>query len=291
VYGPEPVAACIFAEYFIWGILAVGIVREAATGLEYCELSQPFGFGVPVWPGDDDVRIWKSVYHSRDGVLSQKLSMNMHCSTHMTAPIHLVQGGAFVAQLPIDLFFGAGVVLKIPKSKWEYVTAADLDVRSDLVNEADIVLINTGWHHKYSDSREYFGEAPGLSEDAADWLVAKGVKLVGTDTAAIDHPLATNLGIHRGGPKMRYLPGEYREETGRDPKEDFKKLNPAQKRLLESGIPTISNIGGDIDLVSDRRGTYHAMPWKWIEGDACVIHLLAISDPSGTYRIEKGDAA
>ena len=153
----------------------MAIETETATGLEFCELSHPFAHGVPVWPGDDDVLIWKSVYHARDGVLSQKFRMNMHCSTHMTAPIHLVQGGAFVSQLPIDLFFGSGVVLDIPKAKWEYVTAADLEAVSDMVEDNDIVLINTGWHRKYSDSLEYFGDAPGLSEDAADWLIEQGI--------------------------------------------------------------------------------------------------------------------
>jgi len=39
------------------------------------------------------------------------------------------------------------------------------------------VLIVTGWHHKYSDSKEYFGYAPGLSKAAAAWLADKGVKL------------------------------------------------------------------------------------------------------------------
>lgn len=269
----------------------MAIEAETETGLQFCELSHPFGHGVPVFPGDDDVLIWKSVNHARDGVLSQKISMNMHCSTHMTAPIHLVQGGAFVADMPINLFFGPGIVLDIPKGKWELLTAADLDAAGAKVEENDIVLINTGWHRKYSDSLEYFGEAPGLSEDAADWLISKGVKLVGIDNATVDHPLATNLGLHRGGPRMRYLPGDYQRETGRDPAKDFPKWNPAHKKLLEAGIPTISNIGGDLDLISGKRGTYHAMPWKWVEGDACVVHLVAMIDPTGAYRIESGDAA
>lgn len=264
---------------------------EAASGLQFCELSHPFGHGVPVWPGDDDVKIWKSVYHARDGVQSQKLSMNMHCSTHMTAPIHLVQGGAFVADLPLELFFGNGIVLDIPKGKWDLVTAADLDKVGERIEGDDIVLINTGWHHKYGDSLEYFGDAPGLAEDAADWLIDRGVKLVGTDTAAIDHPLATNLGLHRGGPRMRYLPGQYEEQTARDPKTDFPRWNPAHRKLLAAGIPTISNVGGDMALLSNKRATFHAMPWKWVEGDACIIRLVGIVDPQGDYRIEKGVAA
>jgi len=263
-------------------------IKEAASGLEFYELSQPFEHGVPVWPGDADVLIWKSVYHSRHGVQSYKLSMNMHCSTYMTAPVHLVQGGAFVADVPITHFFGSGVVVDVPKGKWELVTARDLAAAKPAIEEDDIVLIDTGWHKKYSDSLEYFGNAPGLAEDAADWLIAKGVKLVGIDTAAIDHPLATSLGPHRGGPLMPYLPGQYQAATGHEAKADFPRWYPAQKKLLAAGIPTVQNVGGDIGLLRGQRGTFHAMPWKWIEGDACIVRLVAIADPGGNYRIESG---
>jgi len=40
--------------------------------------------------------------------------------------------------------------------------------------------------------------------------------------------------------------------------------------------------------VSGRRCTFQGFPWKWHEGDACVIRLVAIFDPSGNYRIESG---
>jgi kynurenine formamidase len=268
----------------------MSLVQEAATGLQFCELSHPFGHGVPVWPGDEDVRIWKSVYHAKHGVLSQKISMNMHCSTHMTAPVHLIQRGAFVADIPPATFFGQGVVLNIPKNRWGLVTPADLDRASVQVEAGDIVIINTGWHRKYSDSQEYFGDAPGLTLEAADWLVARGVKLVCVDTAAIDHPLATSLGLHRNGPAMKALPGRYRQLTGRDPTVDFPSWNPAHRRLLGVGIPTVQNAGGDLDALGSSRTVIHAMPWKWLEGDACVVRLVAILDPGGNYRIATGTA-
>jgi kynurenine formamidase len=265
----------------------MSLVQEPTTGLQFCELSHPFGHGVPVWPGDEDVRIWRSVYHAKHGVLSQKLSMNMHCSTHVTAPIHLIQGAAYVADLKPELFFGTGIVLNIPKQSWELVTVADME-RAGKVEVGDIVVINTGWHRKYSDSQEYFGDAPGLSVEAANFLVERGAKLVGVDTAAVDHPLATSLGLHRNGPAMKHLPEKYQAVTGRDPKVDFPDWNPAHKKLLAAGIPTIQNVGGDIDTLGTCRAVFHAMPWKWLEGDACVVRLMAMFDPNGNYRIESG---
>jgi kynurenine formamidase len=270
-----------------WG----NAMNDPATGVRFVELSHPWGHGVPIMPGDADIHIERAVYHARDGVLSQKIVANMHASTHVNAPIHLVQRGAFVGQLPIDRFFGSGVILSIPKQRWEYVTAADLDAATPRVRATDIVLIVTGWHVKHADSLEYFGEAPGLAADAAQWLIDRGVHLVGMDTPSIDHPLATSLGLHRNGPLMRRLPQKYRTETGREPKDDFPDWNPAHRLLLGAGIPTIENVGGDIADVLGIRATIHALPWRWDDGDACVVRLMALIDDTNAFRIESGATA
>ena len=47
----------------------------------------------------------------------------------------------------------------------------------------------------------------------------------------------------------------------------------------------------DIDAVAGKRCTFQGFPWKWHEGDACVIRLVAIIDPSGNYRLESGQGS
>jgi kynurenine formamidase len=267
----------------------VTAIEEPGTGLLFYELSHPWGHNTPTWPGNEDVKIERITYHAKFGVMTQKITMVMHSSTHMNAPIHLVQSTETVGDLAPDLFFGSGVVLGIPKGEWELIEPADLEAAGGDLKPGDIVLINTGWHHKYSDSQEYFGHAPGLSEDAANWLLDKGAKLVGVDTAAVDHPLATSLGPHRNGPQIKYLLPQYKEATEREAIEDFPDWNPAHKALLSAGVPTIENVGGDLDAVTGKRCTFHAMPWRWSEGDACVIRLVALMDPTGDYRLEAGN--
>lgn len=266
-------------------------VQDPRTGLEFVELSHVWGHGIPVWPGDPDVRIERAAHHSRFGVMSQRLTMNMHCGTHLNAPLHLVQRGGDMASLAADLFFRNGVVLDIPKGKWDYVTADDLRQHEAMIRPRDIVLIVTGWHVKHSESQEWFGHAPGLSKDAAQYLIERQVAVVGMDTAAIDHPMATSLALHRGGPLMKRLPQHYQQATGRDPKADFPEWNPAHRALLAAGIPTIEGVGGDVDSVKGTRCTIHALPWRWLGGDACVIRLMALRDPNGQNRIESGAAA
>ncbi len=262
--------------------------REPATGLRFVELNHVWGHGAPVIPGDPDLRIERPATHARDGVTAQKFTGNMHISTHLNAPIHLIQGGADVADLSIDRFFGTGVVLDLPRARWELVTAADLAKAAPAIAEGDRVIINTGWHHKYSDSMEYFGLAPGLAEDAAHWLVAKKIALFGIDTPFVDHPMATSMAAHRNGPLMKRLPAFYKSQTGREGKADFPKWNPAHKALLAAGIPTIENIGGGVDLVKGKRVTIQALPWRFRHGDACVVRVMAMLDPTGAWRIASG---
>ena len=262
---------------------------DPVSGLEFVELSHPWGYNTPTWPGNEDIRIERITYHAKFGVMTQRIVTVMHTSTHVNAPIHLVSGSAAVGDLPVDAFFGNGVVVSIPKGKWELITPDDLERARPEIQPRDIAIINTGWHHKYSDSQEYFGHAPGLDKAAGEWLAAKDVKIVGIDTAAIDHPLATSLGPHRNGPQIKYLLPQYREATGREAIEDFPEWNPAHKAILAAGIPTIENVGGDVDSVTGRRCTFHAYPWRWGEGDACVIRLMAIHDPGAAYRIESGE--
>ncbi len=122
------------------------------------------------------------------------------------------------------------------------------------------------------------------------WLRNAGAKLVGVDTPYVDHPLATQLADHRGGPLAPYLVPRYESETGSVASEDFPELHPAHRALLEADIPTIENVGGDVDLLLGKRVTIQSFPWRWPEGDACPVRLVALRDDQGDYRIETGEA-
>ena len=263
-------------------------VVDPYSGLNLTELSHIWGHGAPSLPGNDDVIMFRSVKHGQHGVMTHRLKMVMHTGTHMNAPLRLIQGGVGCGDIPLDRLFGNGVILSLPKERWELISAEDLKAVTPSISPGDFVIIVTGWHHKYSDSLEYFGESPGLSPDAADYLVSLGVKLVGLDTPQIDHPLATSLGNHRGGPLMNRVVSKYAEETGRNPEKDFPDWNPAHKILLTANIPTIEQVGGDVDDLLNTRATFHATPWKWEHGDACPVRLVAMTDPTATCRIEPG---
>ena len=67
------------------------------------------------------------------------------------------------------------------------------------IRPGEVLLINTGWHSQCEDG-DCFAYCPGFVPSAGEWMVKKGVKVVGHDTQANDHPFATATGPRRNSP-------------------------------------------------------------------------------------------
>jgi len=262
--------------------------------LQFFDLSHEWGLGQPCWPYFEDVKIERLHSMSKSRVLTQRITTVMHSGTHIDAPAHVVEGTPFLEEIPLRNFFGAGVVVSIPKEKWGVITPDDLEKVSPQIREGDIVIVNTGWHHYYSDSAKYYAYGPGFYKEAGEWFVQKKVKAVGIDVQALDHPLGTAIAPHgpsaETGGLLPWACAEYKAETGRDVLEDFPYWEPCHNALLSNGIYGFENVGGDLDKVTGKRVTFAAFPWRWVGGDGCIVRLVAMVDPTGGYRIETGSA-
>lgn len=255
------------------------------NGLTYYDLSHPICHGAPQWPSSPNLNIRTLKFHAKDGMLVQQYEGIMHRSTHMDAQIHVTENGRTLTDYEPWRFFGTGVAVSIPKGKWGVITPDDLEKATPKIQRGDILMINTGSHHKLGDNDEYYAYSPGLYKEAAEWIVARGVKMVGVDVQALDHPLGTKIADHGPGPSHPYLNDEYRALTGRDIIQDFPWWEPAHKIMLGSGIPGIENVGGELDAVTGKRCTFMAFPWRWPQGEGCVVRVIAIVDPGQKYRI------
>ncbi|MGB5986305.1 MAG: cyclase family protein, partial [Desulfobacterales bacterium] len=89
------------------------MTSDPYSGLKLVELSHKWGHGVPSYPGQDDVKMFRGVKHAQHGVLAWKINTVMHTGTHMNAPLHLVQKADDLAKIPVERLFGNGVVLNI----------------------------------------------------------------------------------------------------------------------------------------------------------------------------------
>lgn len=242
------------------------------------DLSQPFGHNAPLWPYFEDVKIERIHYHAKSGVLTQKITTTMHCTTHADSPAHVIEGAAYTHEIPLEKYYGTAVVVSIPKKKWEVITPEDLENARPKIEKGDIVIINSGWHKYWGDNRKYFAYSPGLYKEAGEWFVKKGVKAVGVDQQALDHPLATAIGPHGPGPILPDVCAEYKKETGRDVIEDFPLWEPCHRAILGNGVMGWENVGGDIDQVTGKRVTIAGFPLRWVNGDGSIVRMVAIVD-------------
>lgn len=126
-----------------------------------------------------------------------------HGGTHIDAPIHFSQNGLTVDQISPDKLIGNAVVIHVDKqaqaNKDYLVTVADIqnfEKKYHPLNDQDIVLFYTGWGKYWPNKKQYLGSDifgdtenlhfPGLSKEAAEYLVARKVKGIGLDTASLD---------------------------------------------------------------------------------------------------------
>src|SRR5262245_57635079 len=120
-------------------------VKDPESGLEFYELSHPWGMYTPIFPGYEEIRLERRGYHAKHGRTTDKSTTIFHTSTHVNAPIHLLPEKQAVGDLALDRFFGTGVVVSIPKGKWEQIEPADLEKATPAIAVDDIVLLNTWW--------------------------------------------------------------------------------------------------------------------------------------------------
>jgi len=146
---------------------------------QWRDISIPISPKTTIWP-DDPAFIFEPVSRISEGAscnLSQ-FTMSIHTGTHCDAPWHFLEDGAKIDQVDTTLFIGKALVIDLP------------DV--DLIHAEDIpegklperVLFKTRNSFLPVDGtfdRNYVA----LHVDAAERLVADGVKLVGIDYLSI----------------------------------------------------------------------------------------------------------
>jgi kynurenine formamidase len=126
------------------------------------------------------------------------VSMGVHAATHIDAPWHYGpevagQPAKTIDEIPLDWCYGPGIVLDMRhKADLEEITVTDIE--QDLVKSGatvapgTIVLIMTG-RDQYIGTREYPQRGTGMSAAATEWLIDKGVKVMGIDQWGFDLPL------------------------------------------------------------------------------------------------------
>ncbi len=110
------------------------------------------------------------------------LSIYSHTATHVDAPRHVFQDGKPHPEVPLESVIGEAVVLDLSHlGDQARITAEVLAPHASEIRPGDIVIVRTDWTDKTWPTEDYFVQSPYMTEEGAQWLVARKPKAVGFD--------------------------------------------------------------------------------------------------------------
>lgn len=152
------------------------------------DITRPLYDGMPTWPGDPPVRVRPAAALP---AVSQ-VSLSSHAGTHVDPPAHFVPGGSTVDRLPLDVLLGPAWVAWLPGAS--VITAAQLAAAA-IPPDVSRLLLRTA--NSERAGHEFDPAFVGLAPDAAAWLIARAVRLVGIDGPSIEPFDAAGEPVHR----------------------------------------------------------------------------------------------
>lgn len=193
-----------------------------------------------VFPGSPQPAFIRWSTFGLHGYDSEVMHMSTHTGTHMDAPSHFAPGKASIDQVPAARLVSSAVLIKVRKGADETIGVAGV-VEGEEIREGDAVVFATGWERH--EGSEHMTRNPGLSQDAARYLVERKVNAVGIDGPSID-------------------PG-------------FDVKFTAHKMLLPAGVVVVENLC-NLGMITSKRFTLVAAPLALVGASGSPVRALAL---------------
>lgn len=165
------------------------------TEQKILDITVPLSTSLVVWPGHKPPSITRRSDLSKgDHSTNSNLAFGAHAGTHVDAPAHFIPGGSLVDTLDLNLLIGE--VLVVDAAQVAALSADILDSFS-IPSGTKRVLFRTRNSQRWFNNEPEFNEAyVGITKSGAQWLVDRGVRLVGTDYLSVA-AYAENVPAHR----------------------------------------------------------------------------------------------
>jgi arylformamidase len=140
---------------------------------------------MPVWPGDPQVenRLVSSIEKGEEANVTN-IQMSAHTGTHIDAPKHYIKSGTAIEGLSLTTLLGEVEVVEIDFQNSQIDALTLIKVNRNEWSQR--VLFKTNNSNLRLLEKDYFNQNfTALLPDAAEYLVQKGVKLVGIDYLSI----------------------------------------------------------------------------------------------------------
>ena len=249
------------------------------------ELSIPLGQATPAWPTYEPLQIKYFKRLAPNGANGQVLTHSNHLGTHLDGEIHFYTPGKDISQLSLDFLMHEGVVVDLSDCTVDYdvYTSKMIEDRVE-VKPGDILVIHTGYHHygwdqPAADEVRYMVKHPGPDREFALWAKRKKLRWIGVDCGSADHPM--NTIIRDWMPRQAAEADKvFQEMYGTTLAERFTpdKYQLMHIEMFPHHIIHAECIGGEIDLLCNRRATIGFFPWRFVDGESCIGRCVAFVD-------------
>jgi len=201
---------------------------------------------LPLVPGHRGVAMEVSCTVAQEGWNAAIWHLYTHAGTHMDAPLHFAAGPAAIDQQALEHCMGPAWVVRLPQAAPKASLAiVDLGDVAAKLRAGDSLLLQTGWSRYAADPVRYRDELPRISEELAQWCVAKGVKLLGVEPPSIADV------------------------------NDLAEVTRIHTILMGGGVTVVEGLA-NLDQLRQERVFFVAVPLKLAGGDGCPVRAFAI---------------
>lgn len=196
--------------------------------------------GMPIWPSDPPLRLERfSAIVDGDEANVTRWASCVHIGTHVDAPAHFVNGGAGADQLSLKDLNGRAYVVNLPEV--DVLDRAVLE-KAGIPQRTRRLLFKTRnsklWATGETDFRTDF---VAIDASGAEWLVSRGVRLVGVDYLSVAPWGASG---------------------------------PTHRILLEAGVVVVEGL--NLSDVTQGRYTLHCLPIKLVGADGAPARAILV---------------
>jgi len=191
-----------------------------------------------------------------DDFCGSVLQLSAHAFTHVDTPLHCNPNGPSLEKLDVYAYSGSAAIVDISSIRAnEAITAGHFADNCSHVKTNDIVILKTLWSERCKpDSKEYWTQAPYMTDEACQLLASLKPRVIGFDFPQ-DHILKTIDGSKRL---------TLAEST-------------AHKHLLYNGVLFIEYLC-NLGAVKQNRVNLIALPLKLEGVEGSPVRVVAIED-------------
>ena len=133
------------------------------------------------------VEVTQLARHGIEHRETRKLMLGTHCGTHIDSPRHFIPNGTTIDKIDPALFVGPTRLLHFtPSGPKQAFDVADFE--RALGDECpQRLVLRFDWSDHWGEMA-FYTDNPFITEQAAQWLIDRGVRLLGMDSPQVDSP-------------------------------------------------------------------------------------------------------